>query len=140
MSVSYNSNQPNAPFNADECVRSLCKDTKVSIGSDIQINFQKGWKTIFEKFVSKVSQQQLTILNITDEYDLLDIKLNIQSKRNKNVIWQALYDAHWESESTCAFCGNILFRNKSLSLKKFCKDCNKLAATLNKTGTWLDEY
>ncbi len=140
MSDLFENLQTNKPFDADDFVREKCKGTKIIIPSGIEIKFEFGWKDIFEKFLEEISSFHVFIYKISDVYDLLDIKLEIQSKRKVFVVWQALYEAHWESEKICANCGIIFIRRSKFTIIRYCEGCNKSAALLNNTGTWIDDY
>lgn len=132
----------NETFNASEYLHSLCEHNKISIAYSAEIRFMSGWKSLVSRLIDAIKNYPIEIREISDYHALLDVKFDVLGKCREVYIWRAINDAREESKYVCAECGkdkSYSFTKKN-SVSMFCKECEKNAGRLGKTGTWLDRY
>lgn len=128
-------------FDADEFVRSLCKNTKIEISEYAHIHYMSGWNKIIEHFIHTIKNHPIKITLIHDTYLIMDIEFEIIKKTREVNLWRAIHEARNESKLICAKCGSykkLSFKSKIITM--FCEECTKHLFATGKTGTWLDKY
>jgi len=127
----------------DPCnyMRSLCENTKITIPTYIDYEFEAGWKEIIQDFVHEVKDYSIVIVHVTDCYSQLDITFEAMGEPEELHVWRAVENSRRRSHSTCPACGKPK-TNRSIKGKMslLCKDCSENSTKNGKTGTWLDKF
>jgi len=132
----------NETFNATEYLHSLCEHNKISIAFSAEVRFMSGWKSLVGRLVEAIKNYPIQIREISDYHALLDVKFDVLGKCREVYVWRAIHEAREESKYVCAECGKdkiYSFAKKNV-VGMFCKDCEKNAGKIGKTGTWIDRY
>ncbi len=129
------------PFDACRYMQSLCENTKISIPSIIDYEFDSGWKNIIKDFVDEIKNYSIAIIHMTDSYNQLDITFEAMGDPNELRVWRAIEKARQISHKTCPSCGNRKEnRHKRGTLSLHCQECSENSTKNGKTGTWLDKF
>lgn len=129
------------PFDACRYMQSLCENTKISIPSIIDYEFDSGWKNIIKDFVDEIKNYSIAIIHMTDSYNQLDITFEAMGDPNELRVWRAIEKARQISHKTCPSCGNRKEnRHKRGTLRLLCQNCAENSTKNGKTGTWLDKF
>jgi len=137
----FNEGKYDKSFDANEFVRSICENTKITIHDHINIQFLPGWKSIVENFIQSVKSYPINLIYINDSYFMLDIEFAVLKQTREVNIWRAVNEARNESKNLCAACGAYKRRlQRDQVSTMFCEACLKDVAAVGKTGTWIDKY
>ena len=130
----------NNKFEPKEYLYQTCEECKVSVTACI-VDYKKGWAGLIYKLVIQLKSYPVEIRGIDDYHGQLQVKFIMLKQRNEVKVWRLLDELRLQSCYTCMECGSTSNTNKSTGIKlNLCSDCEKSAAKLGYTGTWLDKY
>jgi hypothetical protein len=113
----------------------LCEANDLEI-DETKITFRKGWAEIFEIFITDICNQQVKILLVSDRFKFLEIDVDMGVCDKPELVYNLIQKAKYYSLKTCANCEKVKGDNGNL----LCDSCNKKAAAIGATGTWLDGF
>ncbi len=134
----------NNKFAGDENFCPFTYLTKLIEGSKIELRFEfaprfpSGWTKVIDELIETIKKYPVVITHIYDIHTVLIVKFEMSKSSKELIVWRAIDKAQSESELICVMCGEGKSR-KRIS-ERLCESCNKNAAKINQTQTWLDKY
>lgn len=122
-------------FIASRFVHDVCKGKKLTLRAG-GFQFKQGWAAIFADFVERVGNYNIGIYKASDEFQFLDIEVEISRTSNSKRVYTEILRAKYMSFKTCAVCGCGKPENGVM----LCEKCSSNSAELKATGTWLDTF
>ena len=141
LDSSNNNDTKITSFESKALFEELCQGTKIVLPDGVAINFPLGWVQIVKDFISAAKDYSIRILEITDDYSVLDIHFAATKTREEVKVWRLIDSARNESKQLCGNCGEFKnYRRRFYSTRTLCERCTVNAHKIDKTGTWLDKY